>query len=235
MQICLGLDEPSTETTCCRCGGVRICLDLGECGAVRICFERGEPSAEIARVEALSPWRRANIVTAANTLRRSCRSCLAVAPCKFALASASSLRRSCASERSGAARGCVELGEPSAEIVRVEALWLCPRANFLAFAAREWSLKVVLNFTRLLSQSRRRGFASPLVCASSGSRIATLKYQRIANCAPAARLENGNFGAQKYYAKCVPAAPAAIASFKYTSSARRARSSGLKIAFFVQH
>ena len=61
------------------------------------------------------------------------------------------LRRSCASKRSrcGAVRICLSLGEPSAEIVRVEALLLWRRAIF-----------------------------SPLVRGSSGLKIAAFKYNR---------------------------------------------------------
>ena len=103
------------------------------CGAVRICLERGEPSAEIVRVEALSLWRRANLSWSRRTLcgDRACRSALAVAPCEFVLSAANPLRRSCVSKRSrcGAARICLDLGEPSAEILRVEALSLWRRAN----------------------------------------------------------------------------------------------------------
>ena len=103
------------------------------CGAVRICLERGEPSAEIARVEALSLWRRANLSWSRRTLcgDPACRSALAVAPCEFILSAANPLRRSCVSKRSrcGAVRICLDLGEPSAEILRVEALSLWRRAN----------------------------------------------------------------------------------------------------------
>ena len=103
------------------------------CGAVRICLERGEPSAEIVRVEALSLWRRANLSWSRRTLcgDRARRSALAVAPCEFVLSAANPLRRSCVSKRSrcGAVRICLDLGEPSAEILRVEALSLWCRAN----------------------------------------------------------------------------------------------------------
>ena len=103
------------------------------CGAVRICLDLGEPSAEIVRVEALSLWRRANLSWPWRTLcgDRACRSALAVAPCEFVLSAANPLRRSCVSKRSrcGAVRICLDLGEPSAEIVRVEALSLWRRAN----------------------------------------------------------------------------------------------------------
>ena len=75
------------------------------------------------------------------------------------------LRGSCVSKRSrcGAVLICLSLGEPSAEIVRVEALSLWRRAMF---AKRP--LEVVSWFARLLSQSRGRGFDSPLVRGSSG-------------------------------------------------------------------
>ena len=91
----------------------------------------------------------------------------------------------------GAWRVLLSLGEPSAEIVRVEALSLWRRAILLL---AKWPLEVA----RLLSQSRGRGFDSPLVrgssglksqllstnvvrgaCScSSGWKIATFKYKR---------------------------------------------------------
>ena len=74
------------------------------------------------------------------------------------------LRRSKRS-RCGAVRILLNLGEPSAEIVRVKALSLWRRA-FLLLA--KWPLEVVSWFARLLSQSRGRGFDSPLVRGSSG-------------------------------------------------------------------
>ena len=79
------------------------------------------------------------------------------------------------SARCGAVRICLSLGEPSAEIVRVEALSLRRRAIFL-LAKRP--LEVVSWFARLLSQSRGRGFDSPLVRGSSGLKIAAFKYKR---------------------------------------------------------
>ena len=62
---------------------------------------------------------------------RACRSALAVAPCEFVLSPMNPLRGSCVSKRSrcGAVRICLERGEPSAGIVRVEALSLWRRAN----------------------------------------------------------------------------------------------------------
>ena len=50
---------------------------------------------------------------------------------KFVLSPMNPLRGSCVSKRSrcGAVRICLDLGEPSAEIVRVEALSLWRRAN----------------------------------------------------------------------------------------------------------
>ena len=103
------------------------------------------------------------------------------------------LRRSCASKRSrcGAVRICLSLGEPSAEIVRVEALSLWRRAIFL-LAKRP--LEVVSWFARLLSQSRGRGFDSPLVRGSSGLKIAAFKYKRSTRSVLLQlRLENRNF------------------------------------------
>ena len=106
---------------------------------------------------------------------------------RFLLAARDPLRRSRASKRSrcGAVRICLSLGEPSAEIVRVEVLSLWRRAIFLP-AKRP--LEVVSWFARLLSQSRGRGFDSPLVRGSSGLKIAAFKYKRrnYAERAPAA-------------------------------------------------
>ena len=76
------------------------------------------------------------------------------------------LRRSCASKRSrcGAVRICLSLGEPSAEIARVEALSLWRRAVFL-LAKRP--LEVVSWFARLLSQVTLR----KLLCASAAGAV----------------------------------------------------------------
>ena len=96
-----------------RCGTARKRLELGEplqrsysskrsrFGAVRMCLALGEPSAEIVRVEALSPWPRANVSRAQRTLcrDRACPRALAVAPCECVSSSANP-RRSCASKRS---------------------------------------------------------------------------------------------------------------------------------------
>ena len=112
---------------------------------------------------------------------------------RFLLAAHDPLRRSCASKRSrcGAVRICLSLGEPSAEIVRVEALSLWRRAIFL-LAKRP--LEVVSWFARLLSQSRGRGLDSPLVRGSSGWKIATFKYKSSTRSTPPQlRLENRNF------------------------------------------
>ena len=103
------------------------------------------------------------------------------------------LRGSCVSKRSrcGAVRICPSLGEPSAEIARVEALSLWRRAFFL-LAKRP--LEVALWFARLLSQSRGRGFDSPLVRGSSGLKIAAFKYKRSTRSRLLQlRLENRNF------------------------------------------
>ena len=165
------------------------------CGAVRICLEPDEPSAGIVRVGSLSLWRRANLSWSRRTLcgDRACRSALAVAPCEFALTLANPLRRSCVSKRSrcGAVRICLEPDEPSAEIVRVEALSLWRRAIFL-LAKR--LLEVVSWCARLLSQSRGPGFDSPLVRGSSGLKIAAFKYKRSTRSVLLQlRLENRNF------------------------------------------
>ena len=90
-----------------------------------------------------------------------------------------------------AVRICLEPDEPSAEIVRVEALSLWRRAIFL-LAKR--LLEVVSWCARLLSQSRGPRFDSPLVRGSSGLRIATFKYKRSARSVLLQlRLENRNF------------------------------------------
>ena len=96
---------------------------------------------------------------------------------RFLQAARDPLRGSCASKRSrcGAVRICLSVGEPSAEIVRVEALSLWRRAIFL-LAKRP--LEVVSWFARLLLQSRGRGFDSLLVRGSSGLKIAAFKYKR---------------------------------------------------------
>ena len=112
---------------------------------------------------------------------------------RFLLAARDPPRRSCASKRSrcGAVQICLSLGEASAEIVRVEALSLWRRAIFL-LAKRP--LEVVSWFARLLSQSRGRGFDSPLVRGSSGLKIAAFKYKRsVRSVLPQLRLENRNF------------------------------------------
>ena len=109
---------------------------------------RARPSAEIRVVEVQKLRSSYDFCKPRATLcgDRARRSALAVAPC-----------------------------EPSAEIVRVEALSLWRRAIFL-LAKRP--LQVVSWFARLLSQSRGRGFDSPLVRGSSGLKIAAFKYKR---------------------------------------------------------
>ena len=120
----------------------RLCVsERSRCGAVRISRLAEEPSAEIVRVGALSLWRRANF----NSCRRTfcgdcaCRIALAVAPCEFESSAANPLRRLCVSNRSrcGAVRISNLVDEPSAEIVRVESLSLCRRANFKAEPSAE--------------------------------------------------------------------------------------------------
>ena len=97
--------------------------------------------------------------------------------CVFDILRMNPLRRSCVSKRSrcGAVRILLSLGEPSAEIVRVEALSLWRRA-ILLFA--KWPLEVVSWFARLLSQSRGRGFEFPLVRGSSSLKIAAFNVVR---------------------------------------------------------
>ena len=129
---------------------------------------------------------------------RARRSALAVAPCEFVLVSANPLRRLCVSKRSRC--GAVQFS--------------CSRIGLL---------EVVSWFARLLSQSRGRGFDSPLVrgrervpaapagksqllstdvvcgaCSrSSGWKIAAFKYKRSTRSTPPQlRLENRNFYVQ---------------------------------------
>ena len=82
------------------------------------------------------------------------------------------------------------LGEPSAEIVRVEALSLWRRAILLL---AKLPFEVVSWFARLLSQSRGRGLDSPLVRGSSSWKIETFKYE---SCSEV-WLENRNFSVPK--------------------------------------
>ena len=80
---------------------------------------------------------------------------------------------------------------PAAGIVRVEALSLWRRANLLL---AKWPLEVVSWLARLLSQSRGRGFDSPLVRSSSGLKIAAFTYKRSTRSVLLQlRLENRNF------------------------------------------
>ena len=127
---------------------------------------RARPSAEIRVVEVQKLRTFYDFCGPRATLcgDRARRSALAVAPCEFVLA--------------------------SAEIVCVEALSLRRRAIFL-LAKRP--LEVVSWFARLLSQSRGRGFDSPLVRGSSGLKIAAFKYKRSTRSVLQLRLENRNF------------------------------------------
>ena len=76
-----------------------------------------EPSAEIARVELFSLWRRANLQPRRQTLCGdcACRIALAVAPGEFATSPTNPLRRLCVSNRSrsGAVRTVDFAEEPS--------------------------------------------------------------------------------------------------------------------------
>ena len=121
------------------------------CGLFTIFSMRARPSAEIRVVEVQKLGTFYDFCAARATLcgDRARRSALAVAPCEFVLVSANPLR--------------------------VEALSLWRRAIFL-LAKRP--LEVVSWFARLLSQSRGRGFDSPLVRGSSGLKIAAFKYKR---------------------------------------------------------
>ena len=128
---------------------------------------------------------------------RACRSALAVAPCEY----------------------CLALGEPSAEIVRVEALSLWRRAN--------------------LSRARR-ALCGDRACRSAVA-VAPCKVQR---ALPHLRLRRQRLrtklarkvrsricGLKFAYGKRVRSSGCKIALFKYKSSTQRAlRSSGCKIA-----
>ena len=120
------------------------------------------------------------------------------------------LRGSCVSTRSrcGAARVRFSLGEP-AEIVRVEALSLRRRAGLLL---AKWP------FARLLSQSRVRGFDSPLVHGSSGSSkeavVCGVYSRRL-------RPENRNPEAQTYSARSTSTAELRLSILRTDTSAER--------------
>ena len=87
-------------------------------------------------------------------------------PCEFFLVSANPLRRSCVSKRSR-----------------------CGAVRFSC--SQNGLLEVVSWFARLLSQSRDRGFDSPLVRGSSSSKIAAFKYKSSTRSVlPQLRLEN---------------------------------------------
>ena len=113
---------------------------------------RARPSAEIRVAEVQKLRTFYDFCGARATLcgDRARQSALAVAPCEFVLVSANPLRRLCMSKRSRC--GAVQLAERPLEVV-------------------PW-------FARLLSQSRGRGFDSPLVRGSSGLKIAAFKYKR---------------------------------------------------------
>ena len=118
-----------------------------------------------------------------------------MALCGFATSPTNPLRRLRVSNRSrcGAVRICNFADEPFAEIVRVESLSLWRRADLqlrqrtLCGDCARIARAVAPRGIFLLVVLRRRGFDSPLVRTSSGSRIAILKHQSIVrNCAPAA-------------------------------------------------
>ena len=94
---------------------------------------------------------------------------------------------------------------PSAEIVRVRSalavapcgfVLVSPSAGIVRveFLLGKRPLEVVSWFPRLLSQSRGRGFDSPLVRGSFGLKIAAFKYKRSTRSVLLQlRLENRNF------------------------------------------
>ena len=69
----------------------------------------------------------------------------------------------CGDRRGRSVRVCLSLGEPSAEIVRVEALSLWRRAILLP---AKWPLEVVSWFVRLLSQPAVAGSIAPWSAAA---------------------------------------------------------------------
>ena len=114
----------------------------------------------LGRARQLSLWRRANVLSyARRTLAGGCpcQSALAVAPreCVSSLANPLLLQRSCASKRSccGAARMCVESGEPSSsvDILRIEVLSLWRGAN----VSQAW--RTPSEIVRVEALSLRRG------------------------------------------------------------------------------
>ena len=127
--------------------------------------------------------------------------------------------------RCGAVRIRVSLDEPSAEIVRVEALSLWRRAILLL---AKWPLEVVSWFARLLSPSRGCGFDSPLVRGSSGLKIeyAARGCRRgprrgSAERAPAAPAEKSQLlSTDVVCGACSRSSGWKIATFKYKSSTR---------------
>ena len=175
---------------------------------------------------------------------------------RFLICARDPLRRSAWSKRSrcGAVRICKVPDEPSAGIVRGEALPLWRRANLLL---GNWSLEVVAWFARLLSESRGRRFDPRLVrgsfsrqksqlsranvvrgghSRSSGWKIVPFKYKRSTRrTVLQLRLKNRNFYIQTYCAECTPAAPAQKSQLVSANVVRgvRSRSSGCKIATFI--
>ena len=143
------------------------------------------------------------------------------------------LRRSCASKRSrcGAVRICFSLGEPSAEIVRVEvlSLWRCAglwklsrglRACFrnpaVAGSIPPWSAAAPAWKSQPLSINVVRGACS---CSSDGSdwKIVTFRCKRSTRSTPPQlRLENRNVVRGPY--SC--SSGWKIATFKYRRSMR---------------
>ena len=131
---------------------------------------------------------------------------------------------------------CLDRGEPSAEIVRVEVLSLwrrpcefsCFRCSRIVFE----SCLVACAPAFAIAVSRVRFPPGPRQLRLKNKNSQLPKYST-ETVLPQLWLEKGNFGVQKCHAKCVPAAPAELASFKYTQAAREERcSSGSKIAIF---
>ena len=108
----------------------------------------------------------------------ACRSAVAVAPCKFVLSSANPLRRSRVSKRSrcGAVRMRLALDEPSAEMLRVEALSLWRRSIFLCICLRSGVGSCLVVRASAFTIALCLGFTC-LVRGSSGLKIATFSCE----------------------------------------------------------
>ena len=198
-----------------------------------ICLARGEPSAEILRVEALSPWRRANLSWAWQTLcgdfaclravavvrSEFCgdcarRSAFAVAPCEFVLSLANPLRRSCVSKLS---------------------LWCCASASCsrrtrsaLAVAPSDFSVFLACRIASAFAIAPFSG-STCLVRGSSGLKIANLiakvarkEQTQSSNIAARFRRSGTEFASLSTKVVCEARSGCQIASCSYKSCTRSA-------------